>query len=109
MGMEFMQLSAGGLELLEDLIRELACLQAHLDRVKSAREEKQKELLMREMKREGLLRCLVRGRFPIVGKGSSVGKGLSEEGGPELPLSQSAREEPFLKDLRRVILVDEFI
>ena len=101
-GMEFLRLSAGGLDMLQDVIRELARLQAHMDRIKSAREEEQKELLMREIKREGLVRGLVRGRIPV------IGAPLSEEEG-ELPRPDSAREKPVLEDLGKIIRVDEFV
>jgi len=101
-GMEFLRLSSGGLEMLQDLIRELARLQAHMDRLKSAREEEQKKLLLREIKREGLMRGLVRGRIP------DIGTMLCEEKGDKAS-SESPCAEPILDDLGKVIPVDIFI
>jgi len=101
-GMEFVRMSAGGLEMLQDVIRELARLQAHMDRIKSARKEEQKKLLMEEIKKERLISGLLRGRIPV------IGAPLSEEE-HELPPPESGPEKPVLEDLEKVIRVDEFI
>jgi hypothetical protein len=101
-GMEFLRLSAGGLEMLQELIRELARLQAHMDRIKSARKEEQKELLMLELKRERLLGSLVHGRIPVIGTMPS-----EEECKP--PSSDSPRAERALADLDEFVPLDIFI
>ena len=98
-GMEFLRMSAGGLEMLHEMIRELARLQAHMDRIKSAREDEQKKLLMEEIKKERLISGLLLGRIPVIGTPSS-----EQEGG--LPSSESPRAEPILEDLKNLIPID---
>jgi hypothetical protein len=65
LGVQFLQLSLGGQEELRETVDRLARLHAHLNRMSAARQEEQKELLLREIEREGLRRYLA--RFPILG------------------------------------------
>jgi len=101
-GMEFRRMSAGGLQMLQEVIRELARLQAHMDRIKSAREEDQKRLLMEEIKKERLISGLLRGRIPVIGTPLS-----EQERG--LPSSESPRADRTLGDFDEFASLDVFI
>ncbi len=92
LGMEFLQLSAGGREMLRDAVAHLARLQAYLDRVAAARREEQQKLLLREMESEGLRRCLVSGHIPLLGTGLFAES--KEQSSPEAASPERSADDP---------------
>ena len=62
-GLEFVQLSTGGKDMLADLINDLARLQATMNRLKLNRRDSGAESLREQLKR-GKLQALLSGQFP---------------------------------------------
>jgi hypothetical protein len=65
-GLEFVQLSSGGKDMLSDLITDLARLQATMNQLKLNRRDSGAETLREQLKR-GKLQALLGGRIPSVG------------------------------------------
>ena len=65
-GMEFVRLSAGGKGLLEDLVRELARLQAAIDKLKAAGGKPDPELFRSERNYRRLQAEMLSTRFPFL-------------------------------------------
>ena len=100
-GMEFLQLTTGGRESLQDLIRRLERLQAHLNQMKSAREEDQQEILMQEID-QGLKRYLLGGHIPLI-------RTILPAEKPEVESHETPRPQPVVDDAEEVTSVDIFI
>lgn len=67
-GMEFVHLSAGGKDLLEDMVADLAKMQTVLNRLKSARRETDAESFRKELEDGKLQVATLRARFPFWGQ-----------------------------------------
>ena len=65
--MEFVQLSAGGKDLLEDLVTELARLQSVVNKLRSARREMDTESFRRQLEAGKLQAVRFGERFPFLG------------------------------------------
>ncbi len=65
-GIEFVHLSAGGKDLLADLVAQLARLQAIMNQLKSARREMDAESLRRELQAGKLQAGILSERFPFL-------------------------------------------
>ncbi len=63
-GLEFVQLSSGGKDMLADLITDLARLQATMNQLKLNRRDSGTESLREQLKR-GKLQALLNGQFPV--------------------------------------------
>jgi len=66
-GMEFVHLSAGGKDLLADLVTDLARLQALMNKLKSARREMDAESFRMQLEDGKLQVALLSKRFPFLG------------------------------------------
>ena len=79
---EFVHLSAGGKDILADLVRELARLQAVIKKLRSDRREMDTESFRRQMENGKLQAAILSGRFRLVG--TNLGAEMSgEKSGPE--------------------------
>jgi hypothetical protein len=65
-GMEFVQLSTRGKDLLADAVEGLAKLQALMDELRSARRGVEAEMLLRELEREGFHAVLLNRHVPVL-------------------------------------------
>ena len=65
-GIEFVRLSAGGKGLLDDVVGELARLQAAIDKLKAAGEEQDEESFRSEMNYRRLQAEMLSTRFPYL-------------------------------------------
>ncbi len=103
--LEFVRLSPGGKDMLSDLIKELARLQAFVDRVKSSRRELDAESFRRQLE-EGRLQALrLSKRFPFFG---TILPAKSSEESSELDQVASAREDQIVEGKSLVVPVDLF-
>jgi hypothetical protein len=84
---EFVHLSAGGKDILADLVRELARLQAIIKKLRSDRREMDEESFRRHMENGKLQAAILSGRFRLVG--TNLGVELSgESSGPDQAASE---------------------
>jgi hypothetical protein len=65
-GLEFVQLSAGGNDMLADVVTDLARLQAIMNKLKGARREMDAEAFQEELERGRLQTMLLGDRFPFL-------------------------------------------
>jgi hypothetical protein len=101
-GMEFVQLSARGKDILAEVVEELARLQALVNQLRSARHEAEAEQLLRELERGGFSAILLNHRLPILGAAPS------QERREEAPVK--AEPEPLIVEAKaEVVPVDLFI
>jgi hypothetical protein len=66
-GMEFVHLSAGGKHMLADLVKELARLEAVMNKLKAARREKNAESFRKQLEEGKLQAAMLSERFPFLG------------------------------------------
>ena len=66
-GMEFVQLSARGKDMLAEVVEEMARLQALVNQLRSTRREVEADELLRELERGGFSALLLNRRLPILG------------------------------------------
>jgi hypothetical protein len=81
-GMEFVHLSAGGKDLLADLVTELARLQAIMNKLKSARREMDAESFRRELEFGKLQAGILTERFPFLRTILSAENSGPDQAGP---------------------------
>jgi hypothetical protein len=99
LGMEFVRLSAGGKGLLEDLVRELARLQAAIDKLKTAGGKSDPELFRSERNYRRLQAEMLSMRFPYL-------ETLAPEESSEQDPSASADKGQIVEKQPLVIPVD---
>jgi hypothetical protein len=66
-GMEFVHLSAGGKQMLADLVKELARLEAVMNKLKAARREINAESFRKQLEEGKLQAAMLSERFPFLG------------------------------------------
>ncbi len=81
-GIEFVHLSAGGKDVLGDLVAELARLEAIMNKLKSERIEMDAESLGKHMGDEEFLAAMLSGRIPLLGT-TLPAAGLEKHSGSE--------------------------
>jgi hypothetical protein len=102
-GIEFVQLSSGGKDMLGELLAELARLQGVMNKLKAARREADTESLRRELEVGTARASLLSSRFSLVGKvlpTESTGQ-KSEESTLENSTSTPAASTAALEDANR--------
>lgn len=101
-GMEFIQLSARGKEMLAEAVEELARLQALVTQLRLARRGVEAEMLLRELDRGGFASVLLNRQLPVL---RAVPSGERSEEAPT-----NADSEPLIvKAQADIIAVDLFI
>jgi hypothetical protein len=100
-GMEFVQLSAIGKDLLADLVAELARLQAVMNMLRTARRDTDTESFRRRMEEGRLEAVRLSERFPFLG---TILRGEN----PEPKQSASERKDRIAEEQALVIAVDLF-
>jgi hypothetical protein len=101
-GLEFVQLSTRGKDLLADVVERLAKLQALMDELRSARRGVEAEMLLRELEREGFHAVLLNRHLPVL---RAVASAEHREEPPT-----SADSEPLIVKAQPVIVpVDLFV
>jgi len=112
-GIEFVHLSAGGKHTLADLVRELARLQALMNKLKAARREINAESFRKQLDEGKLQAAMLSERFSFLGRtlpaeGSSESSGESSGESSEPDRAASAAKDPTVKAQPLVIRVDLF-
>jgi hypothetical protein len=112
-GMEFVQLSAGGKELLADLVTDLARLQAVMNKLKSVRREMDAVSFRKQMEEGKRQAAMLSERFPFLGtilQLESSEAGLKESSGNNSEPEQlrSASQSHTVEARPLVITVDLF-
>jgi PilZ domain len=103
-GIEFVQLSAGGKDMLADLVRELARLQAVMDKLRAERREADAESLLRQLE-EGQFRVgSWEKRFGGRGTVLSAGRAEKDSGSK----AEAADKDRIVEGQRLVVPVDLF-
>lgn len=101
-GMEFVHLSARGQDMLADAVERLARLQALVNQLRSVRRGAEAEMLLQELKREGLHAILLNQHLPLL---TAV---PSQEHREEAPTD--AESEPLIVEAQaEIVPVDLFI
>jgi hypothetical protein len=98
-GIEFVRLSAGGKELLEDLVGELAKLQAAIDKLKSDGDVLDPESFRKEMDYRKLQAEMLSTRFPFL---ATLVPGGAEES--ETPVQSTSGEKILLVERRPLVI-----
>lgn len=90
-GIEFIQLSSGGRDLLEDLIGELARLRATIDQLVSARRQISAEAFRKQMEAARFQAVMFATRFPFLD--TTLAEEISQHEDGQLESGESPREE----------------
>jgi hypothetical protein len=112
-GLEFVQLSAGGKELLADLVTDLARLQAIMTKLKSVRREMGAVSFRKQIEEGKRQATMLSERFPFVGtilqlESSEAGLKENSAKSSEPEQSRSASQNPTVEAQPLVITVDLF-
>jgi hypothetical protein len=112
-GLEFVQLSAGGKELLADLVTDLARLQAIMTKLKSVRREMGAVSFRKQIEEGKRQAAMLSERFPFVGtilqlESSEAGLKENSAKSSEPEQSRSASQNPTVEAQPLVITVDLF-
>ena len=108
-GMEFVHLTAGGKDLLANMVTDLARLQAVMNKLRTVRREMDAESFKRELEDGKRQAAMLSERFPFFGtilQGASSGEGLGENAEPEQ--LRSASQDRIVGAQPLMITVDLF-
>ncbi len=104
-GMEFVHLSAGGKDLLAEMLTELARLQTVMNKLRSARREMDEESFRQQLESGQLEAAILSERFPILG---TIWRAESLEKGSEPEQPDSGSPDRIVQAQPLVIAVDLF-
>jgi len=110
-GMEFVHLSAGGKDLLAEMIADLARFQAVMNKLKSARREMDEESFRKELEEGKLQAAMLSQRFPFLRTiltAESSGEGSAESSG-ERSGKSSERNQPASAGQNRIVESQPFV
>jgi hypothetical protein len=109
--MEFVHLSAGGKDLLAEMIADLARFQAVMNKLKSARREMDEESFRKELEEGKLQAAMLSQRFPFLRTiltAERSGEGSAESSG-ERSGKSSERNQPASAGQNRIVESQPFV